>query len=118
MVDWGAPHLTSLDAYFTMEEVLEAAGHLQDHKATGEDGIVGEWMKVMLAKDHSQEMGGRGEPSLMAKVVLNLFNAVWRQGYIPSCWRRAMVISVRKVTPWIWIITGASLLYQSPLRCY
>ena len=94
--DWGLPHLTSLDKEFSMGELLEAASHLQDHKAPGEDGIVGEWMKALTHMDQTSGQEGEGEPSAMAYVVLGLFNAIWEQGYIPSSWRRATVISIHK----------------------
>jgi hypothetical protein len=95
VADWKLAHLTNLDKDFCMDEVLDAARHLQDHKAPGEDGIVGEWMKAVLYM--KKEPGEKeGKPSAMARVLLGLFNDIWRMGYIPSCWRRATVVSIHK----------------------
>ena len=94
--DWDLPHLDCLDKDFSMEELLEAASHLRDHKAPGEDGIVGEWMKALMHIEKTPGQEGGGEPSLMAQVILRLYNAIWKQGYIPSSWRRATVISIHK----------------------
>jgi len=78
-----------------MDEVLDAARHLQDHKAPGEDGIAGEWMKAVLYM--KKEPGEKeGKPSTLARLLLGLFNDIWRQGYIPLAWRRATVVSIHK----------------------
>jgi hypothetical protein len=53
-------------------------------------------MKALLYVDTAQGEEGEGEPSLMAEVLLRLFNAIWRKGYIPSCWRTATVKSIHK----------------------
>jgi hypothetical protein len=89
--EWDFPHLESLDVDFEMDELLKATARLRDHKCPGEDGIVGEWMKAML---HGES--GDDTPSVMAQVVLRLFNTVWRSNYIPKCWREAVVISLHK----------------------
>ena len=69
VADWKLAHLTNLDKDFCMDEVLDAARHLQDHKAPGEDGIVGEWMKAVLYM--KKEPGEKeGKPSAMARVLL------------------------------------------------
>ena len=31
-------------------------------------------------------------PSKMAQVVWKLLNAIWKSGYIPSCWRRTSLV--------------------------
>ena len=97
MEDWDFPHLIELDADFSLDDLFDAAFHLKDHKAPAEDGIVGEWMKALLYVE--KVPGGEEEevkPSTMARLLVKLYNAIWRTGYIPSEWRKAMVMSIYK----------------------
>ena len=108
--DWGLPHLSSLDATFTMEELYRATLSLKNYKAPGEDGISAEWLKHLLpprlAKigglaameepDWEAKWGEEDGPSLMARVILGVINRVWEGGHIPECWRVAELVSVFK----------------------
>lgn len=106
------PHLRDFGADFRVGELLAAAGHLKDRKAPEvEDGIVGEWVKVLLHAGKAKGSEAGTESSLVSEVVLRLFSAVWKSGCVPSCWRVATVVSyVRRVTPRTCIIVGGSLL--------
>ena len=103
--DWGFSTLEELNAPITREELLRTAMALKRYKAPGEDGLTAEWMKQVL--DPSLELAGLEEldkedwessypQSPMERVVLRLLNQVWETGYIPSCWRRAQLVSILK----------------------
>jgi len=87
------PHLDELDGDFTIKELYRAAKDLKHHKAPGEDNITAEWMKKLLPIDSEND----GDyPSKMAQVVWRLLNTIWREGHVPSCWRRTSLVTMLK----------------------
>ena len=92
--DLGLPHLTELDGDFTIKELFAATRKLKLHKAPGEDNITAEWIKKLLPYDSDGDNGDF--PSRMAQVMWKLLNAIWREGHIPSCWRRTSLVTILK----------------------